>query len=241
MIGYYLYNYAPHIIVIGVALLIFYFSFRKRVQQKERLKKIAMRFGFEFSDQIVDLNEPDYGLTDVASKSTATTGPEETNRLTDMVRVVSGWRMEGRFNGVQIRIYSTRGRRGSERSSTESTRMSAFGRWQSNSSLMVTRETTLSRLGKAVLNMQDIQTSNEELNRKVVIKGVPENFVKRIVDDAGLQRELLQLFELDGMIYVDQHGAHYQKQGTLLDEELYRKVLEQLTRTASALERASAA
>jgi hypothetical protein len=103
---------------------------------------------------------------------------------------------------------------------------------------MITRETTLSRFGKAVFKMEDIQTTNEELNRTVVIKGVPQHFVTRIVNNTRLQEELLQLFQLDGIIYVDQHGAHFRCGGTLLDEPLYRKVLDQLTKTASALEQA---
>jgi len=51
---------------------------------------------------------------------------------------------------------------------------------------------------------------------------------------------LLALFEIEGTIHVDQHGAHFQQPGVLVDEVLYRKLLEKLSRTASSLENASA-
>ena len=237
MIEYYLYNYAPHLFFIALIAIVFYVAYRKRAGQKERLKKIALHLGLKFSDQEIELSEPHEGLTD--SESTETGSSEKTNALADMVRLISGWRMEGRYDAVQVRIFSKR-THGSERSQTESTCISAFAKWESNCSLMITRETMLSRLGKSVLNMKDINTTNDELNRLVVIKGVPEHFVKRIVDNSALQQELLKLFRLEGMIYVDQHGVHFRKSGTVVDEELYRKLLTQLTRTASSLEQASA-
>jgi hypothetical protein len=237
VIEYYLYNYAPHIFLIALIGVIFYFAYRKRVGQKERLRKIALHLGLKFSDQEMEWSEPHEGLTD-SVEPVEPAGSKKATPVADMVRLVSGWRMEGRYNGMQVRIFSKR-MHGTERSKTESTCISAFAKWESNCSLMITRETMLSRLGKAVLTMQDINTTNEALNRNVIIKGVPEHFVKRIVENSAFQQDLLQLFQLEGMIYVDQHGAHFRKSGTVLDEELYRKVLNQVTKTASALERAS--
>jgi hypothetical protein len=106
MIPYYLYSYAPILILIALVILIAYISFRKRVQQKDQLKKIATRLGLKFSDQLMELSEPQEGLG--KNESTTSQRTEGGNQLTELVRTISAWRMEGKYNGAQIRIFSTR-------------------------------------------------------------------------------------------------------------------------------------
>ena len=229
----YLYYYAPHLILAGVVLLISIWTYKKRAGQKHHLKRIALNLGLKYSDMLVEPTDAVGELEPIEPKVS-----ERANRLAEMVETVSGWRMEGKYEGVTVRIYSTK-RNGTERKQTESTCMSALAKWEPYCSLMIARTNILDKLGTSVLKMQDIQTTNEELNELVVIKGLPEHFVKKILDDSAFQHELLELFRLDGMIHVDQKGAHFRRRGTMVDEPMYRRILDHLTRTASALERAA--
>jgi hypothetical protein len=224
MIGYWLYSWAPFLIIAAIFVWIAYRAYAKRLQEKQQLKRIAILFGFTFSD----------------GEATETAPPPVSGQTAEnggFLRTISGWHMKGRYNGVETKIYSKKISSGKH--SVEHTLIDASTKWNSSSSLVITRETTLGRLGKAIFDMQDIKTGHEELDRRLIIKGVPEQFVKRIMQDANLQQELLSLFEIEGSIYVDRNGAHFQTKGTLVDEQQYRKLLDHLTRTASALEHAS--
>lgn len=98
----------------------------------------------------------------------------------------------------------------------------------------------MSRIGGALFGLQDVTTGNEELDRRVVIKGVPAHVVKRTVDHPELQRELLRLFEHEGLIDVDLHGAHYRQSASFEDEQAVRTLLDAMTGTVLALEKATA-
>ena len=93
---------------------------------------------------------------------------------------------------------------------------------------------------RALFGLQDLTTGNADLDRRVVIKGVPTHVVKRTVDHPELQRELLRLFENDGLIHVDIHGVHYRQSASFKDEQSLRTLLDAMTRTALALEKATA-
>jgi hypothetical protein len=227
MIDYWLYSWGPFLIIGAIFCLIGYRAYSSRIRQKEKLKNIAVHLGFTFSDE----------GTDDESAGAIQTSNQELSPMRRFLRTIAGWQMKGRMNGVETKIYTKKISSGKH--SHEYTCIDALIPWNSSSSLLITRETSLSRLGKAIFDMQDIQTGNEDLDRRVVMKGAPEHFVKRILLDSSLQAELLSLFELEGTIFVDQHGVHFQTPQAIVDEQRYRQLLDRLTRTASALERAT--
>jgi hypothetical protein len=211
MTSYYAYSAVPILILIGIAVVAGYAAWNRRRTQKENLRRIARTFGFTFS-------EPESGSS--------------------FVRLIGGWEMTGTYNGIAVRIYGKKVS-GPERSS-ESTFIDATANCRVKCELMITRETTLSRIGGAVFGLQDVTTGNADVDRRVVVKGVPTHIVKRIVDNHKLQQEVVRLFEHDGLIHVDLHGAHYRRSGVLTDDQTLRALLDALTRTASALEKATA-
>ena len=196
---------------MGIVTLFGYRSWRRRRTEKEDLRKMARTFGFAFSE------------------------PETRNNF---VRLVGGWEMSGKYNGVAVRIYGKKVSSG-EDSSSESTFIDATANCRTKCELMITRETTLSRIGGALFGLQDISTGNADLDRRVVVKGVPTHVVERIVGNPRLQQEVISLFEREGMIHVDLHGAHYRQSRVFRDEQALRPLLESLTRTASALQEAT--
>ena len=211
MIPFYLYSAVPLLIVIGIALFIAYWTWNRRRVEKETLREIARTLDFSFSE------------------------PESRSNF---VRLIGGWEMAGTYNRMPVRIYGKKVP--GQESSSESTFIDATATCSTKFELMITRETTASRMAGALFGLQDVKTGNEDLDRRVVVKGVPNHVVKRVIDHPDLQRELLRLFEHDGSIHVDLHGAHYRQSASFKDAQAVRPLLDALTRTAAALEKATA-
>lgn len=208
---YYLYSAAPIVILLAIGSLFGYLEWNRRRKEKDQLRAVARTFGFTFS-------EP-------ASRS-------------NFLRLIGEWEMSGRYNRVPVRIYGKKA--SGSKSNTELKCIDATANCRTKFELLITRETLLSRVGGAVFGLQDVPTGNDDLDRSIVVKGVPSHVVKRVVDHQKLQREVARLFEHDGLIYVDLHGVHYRQARSFADEQALRPLLESMTRTASALEEATA-
>ena len=199
------------LILIGIATFFAYAEWKRRKKEKETLRSIARTLGFTFSE------------------------PESRSSF---VRLIGDWEMKGTYNRIPVRIYGKRV--SGQKHSSESTFIDAIANCGPRGQLVITRETTLSRIGGALFGLQDVTTGNADLDRLVVIKGVPTHTVERIVGNPKLQRELARLFEHEGLIHVDLHGAHYRRSRVFTDEQSLRVLLDALTRTAAALEEAAA-
>lgn len=210
MTRFHLYAAIPILLVAGFVLLGAYGAWNRRRREKEALRSIARSLGFTFSE------------------------PESRSAF---VRLIGDWEMRGTYGGVPVRVYGERVT--GQRHTTEVTFIDAMAECRTKGQLVITRETTLSRVGGA-LGMQDITTGNEDLDRRVVIKGVPIHIVQRITSNARLQRELVRLFENEGTFHVDLKGVHYRQGTVFTDEQVLRARLEAMTRTVSALEEAAA-
>ena len=211
MLAYYLYSALPVLVVVGIAAFVAWRTWTARRREKEILRTIASRLGLTFSE------------------------PETTSNF---VRMIGGWQMSGTYNRVPVRIYGKDAR--GEDSRAETTFIDVAANCQRKFELTIARETTMTRLGGALFGLQDVTTGNEELDRRVVIKGVPTHVVKRTVDHPELQRELLRLFEHEGLIHVDLRGAHYRQSASFKDERSVRTLLDAMTGTVLALEKATA-
>ena len=211
MTSYYLYSAVPFLVVGGFVFWAAYAAWSRRRKEKERLRELARTFGFSFSE------------------------PESRSNF---LRLIGGWEMAGRYNGVAVHMYGKKvsGQNGN----SETTFIDATANCRRKFELLITRETTLSRMGGSLLGLQDVTTGNAELDQRVVVKGVPTHLVQRVVDNRDLQRELVRLFEQQGWIHVDLRGAHYRRAEIPADERSLRSLLDALTRTASALETATA-
>lgn len=210
MTRFHLYAAIPILLVAGFVFLSAYGAWNRRRREKETLRSIARSLGFTFSE------------------------PESRSAF---VRLIGDWEMRGRYNGVPVRVYGERVT--GQQHTTEVTFIDATAECRTRCQLAITRETTLSRIGGG-LGMQDITTGNEDLDRRVVIKGVPIHIVQRITSNTRLQRELLRLFENEGTLHVDLKGVHYRQGTVFTDEQVLRARLEAMTRTVSALEEATA-
>lgn len=209
--SFYFWSAVPMLMLAGIAVASGRSAWKRRRIEKETLRNIAGTLGLTFS-------EPKSG--------------------SNFARVMGDWEMNGKYNGVPVRIYGKKVSR--QRHSAESTFVDATANCRTKCELVITRESSLSRIGSAVLGLQDIATGNANLDRLVVVKGVPIHIVERIAGNPKLQRELERLFEHEGSIHVDLHGAHYRRSGVFTDEQTLRVLLERLTATAAALEEAAA-
>ena len=210
MTGYFLFSYAPIFVLFAIAATIGWVTWKKRVREKEQLRDLARRFGFTYAD---------------------------TELSNGFMRVIGGWEMNGRVNARPVRICGKRNSRSENNS--ESTFIDVPANCARKFQLVITRETGMSRLANSLLGLEDIATGNAELDQRVVVKGVPVETVERVMRNGELQRELVRLFDHDGVIDVDFKGTRYRSARLPADEQRLRSLLDALTRTASALERAT--
>lgn len=104
-----------------------------------------------------------------------------------------------------------------------------------NGKLAIYQETVFSQLGK-VLGMQDIQTGDEELDKRFILKGQPENFALSVLNSVNLRQTLLQTRAPN--VQLEGNTLRHSEQGVITDPERTQAILELLSYLADGLERA---
>ena len=104
-----------------------------------------------------------------------------------------------------------------------------------NGKLAIYQETIFSQLGKA-LGMQDIQTGDEELDKRFILKGQPENFALSVLNSVNLRQALLQTRAPN--VHLEGNSLRHSEQGVVTDPERTQAVLELLSQIAEGVERA---
>jgi len=121
----------------------------------------------------------------------------------------SPMRVTGTYRGHPLTLDTFT--RSTGKNSTTYTRIQMGANNPSALSLAIYDENVLSKVGKA-LGMQDIQTGDDELDRRFTIKGQPEPMIASLFTSIGLRQKLLQArsvhVEVRGQqVYWQQRGA----------------------------------
>jgi len=121
----------------------------------------------------------------------------------------SPMRVTGTYRGHSLTLDTFT--RSTGKNSTTYTRIQMGANNPSALSLAIYDENVLSKVGKA-LGMQDIQTGDDELDRRFTIKGQPEPMIASLFTSIGLRQKLLQArsvhVEVRGQqVYWQQRGA----------------------------------
>ncbi len=100
--------------------------------------------------------------------------------------------------------------------------------------LELSKEGVFARVGKA-LGAQDIQTGDAELDRRLVIKGEPEETIRRVIASEALRHHLLSAPSLD--LSLADGAIRYRKPGVERDQARLRNALDLLSALAQEVER----
>ena len=145
----------------------------------------------------------------------------------------SGLSVSGVYLGHQLTLSTFT--RSSGKSSTTYTRVVLFMNQQANLDLSLYTEGVFSKVGK-MLGMQDIQTGDEALDQRYVIKGQPENLVVSILQSYDLHQKLVEAPSLN--IQVKGQEIVYEKRGVEQNENNLIALFDLLTSLSNAIERA---
>jgi hypothetical protein len=140
----------------------------------------------------------------------------------------------GAYRGRRLTLDTfTRGG-GGDSPSTSYTRIVIFVNNQSHVYLVLYEEDVFSKIGK-LFGAQDIQLGDEEMDRRFMIKGQPENVIMSLLTTGGLRQRLLEARSLN--LEMDGRELCYEKQGVETGVNYLRFLFNLLSDMAEAVER----
>jgi hypothetical protein len=145
----------------------------------------------------------------------------------------SPMRIKGNYRGHPLTLDTFT--RSSGKSSTTYTRIRLTVNNPSALSLAIYDENVLNKLGKA-LGMQDIQTGDEELDRRFIIKGQPEPVIANLFTSIGLRQKLLEARSLH--VEVKGRELHFEQRGAESNADYIQFLFDLLSDLAEAVDRA---
>jgi len=143
------------------------------------------------------------------------------------------WRLEGTQRGVAVACYPIT--RGGSKSSTTFTVVEAALPSPLGRGLHVGKETALTRLGKTVLDLQDITVGGERFDSAVRVKGGDAARIRALLADAAVRERILGALDYAPTVTVTDTGARFERQGNVTDAAVYRRVIDLLTAIVEAI------
>lgn len=196
-----------------------------RKNQKKRLREIAARLGLSYSDgqeAMTPKNMP--GQVPAASG--------QFKALSFLFGLLNTWKITGLYNGIPVEIYTET--RGSGKSSTTYTIFNVMFKKPLGLGLAISKEGIFQKMGKALLNSQDIQTGFPEFDDKIIIKGSDEAAVKKLLTSPPVREQVLKLVgKYPGSIISDT-GVTFERRGISTREDYYKETLNFLAGVVSA-------
>jgi hypothetical protein len=125
--------------------------------------------------------------------------------------------------------------RGSGKNQTIYTRIVIFADNRANVHLALYEEGFFSKVGK-FFGREDVQTGDEEVDRRFIIKCEPEIFASRLFTSINLRAKLLEIQPIN--IEVDGHELHYERRGVEMEGDKLLYLFDMLIDLAEFVERA---
>lgn len=214
-------------IAIPLALL---FSYRGYRRQKERMKDIAARLGLEYSEASPlpgMAGSPGMGQAYRRGRP-AGGGFDLQGLLFRAIRAFMPWRVSGRYNGLQIAIWTEHSNK-----QTFLIVQQAFDH-PLDLGLSITSPNPLSRLGKSLMGRSPLTTGNQELDAKAHITGRDEMKVKYLVKKPEFQQALLSLYREYPAVKIDDRGITYRRNKQMKAHGEFQRLLDSMSKTAKA-------
>ena len=143
-----------------------------------------------------------------------------------------GMSVSGTYHNQQITLDTFTRRTG--KNTHTYTRIKLFMKQPTQLELSLNTEGVFSKIGK-MLGTKDIQTGDEALDQRYVIKGQPENLIFTLLQSYDLRQKLIEAPALN--IRVQGQEIYYEKSGINKDENNLIALFELFTSLASGIER----
>ena len=124
--------------------------------------------------------------------------------------------------------------RSTGKNSTTYTRIVLILKQPTRLELVITTEGLFSRIGK-LLGAKEIQTGDEALDQRYIIKGQPENMIASLLQSYDLRQKLVEAPSLH--IKVQGQEIYYEKRGFNKDENNLIALLDLMTSLAGGIDR----
>ncbi|HOX18600.1 MAG TPA: hypothetical protein PKW82_09105 [Spirochaetales bacterium] len=218
-------------LVLGTIIASFILSARSGRKKVDKARTLAEALGFRLA-QGRDASE---AALDTPEGERLRAGLE---RLPPFVRSLldkaAGMRVQGELSGVRAAVWLET--RSSGKSSSTWTVARAYLPAPLPFALRLTREGAMTRLGKTLFGLQDLELGDPDFDPKVRVK-TADPAQARLALDADARRAALALFEAYPAAIVTSEYASRELQGVHLDPERVRPVLEALAKVAATLGR----
>lgn len=209
------------VLFAGTTLLSIPLMLRYQRRTHERMRAVADELGFTYhgpDDQLPGVPAPGIGQR--------------------LLRLVRPWRLTGTRDGVAVTIYPEV--RGSGRNKTTYSIVEASFPRQLPFTLRVGRETALTRFGKAVFGIQDIEVGSDRFDAGVRIQTSDPERARRLLADAGVQDRILTALQASPATIVTEKAVIWEKHGTVRAAETYQTAIEAVVPVVAALRSADA-
>ncbi|MCI0613470.1 hypothetical protein L0244_10810 [bacterium] len=215
-----------YVVPVVITAAVLFFKLKRQVKFKNNIPIIAQSLGLKYFDRIDQLSDHiAEAKTDLPS---ALSDPENVKELQKYAQIISIWKIEGEFNGVQVKI--TPRVIGSRKSRSGYTRLEAFFPQPKTLGL------TISNMGNTSLGKPEIKI--DSLDKKIIIKCDDETTTLQLLNDSDVQDAINKAFEFSSNVVIDDSGTHLDKHGPPpLEADYYRQVLDCLTRIILTMDR----
>jgi hypothetical protein len=210
----------PLLVVGGIAVSI-PLIIRTLRRHNERMRRVADELGFTY-----------HGPGEEPPGAAEPAGAQR------FLRVLKPWRLTGTRDEVAVAIYLES--RGSGRSRTTYSIVEASFPRPLPFTLRVGRETTMTRFGKAVFGLHDIEVGSEQFDAAVRIKGSDPERISRLLSGTGVQDRILTALQASPTVTVTEKAALWEKRGTMEKAETYQQAMDLVVPIVRALKDARA-
>lgn len=218
-------------VVIGIITLSIIFSGRRGARQLDQARKLASALGLQCLEGRA-----------AAERAMAAAGTADPNVALDklppfvrsLIDKAAGWRLEGTIEGIRVSVWTET--RSSGKSSTSWTMARAYYPAPLPFDLTLARESMMTKLGKAVFGLQDLEFGDPVFDPKVRVKtSDPAQAKQRL--DIDSRRAFVALIDAHPAAVAERASVQWSRQGISLDETETRSVLKGLVGFAARLGR----
>jgi len=208
----------PVVAVLGLAWFV-----RSRWKTFGRIQALATEMGITFS------TGADEWLA-LLPRQGAQVPNQEPSGLAWVLGLFGNWRLEGKIDGVPIRVHQmTERQAGSDDKQLQYTMLNAMFEPPLSLGLSVQH-----RQGSSAPDLLD-KIVNPVLEQKLAIKAHSLEAARKLFADAAVQDQVLRAMELPGHVTIDDHGVRVIRGRNFADPEALRSAIQVLCATASLL------
>lgn len=210
----------PILVSVGVFVVVVAVVIGRQRRLNESMRRIAVELGMTYG-------------TPAGVPGSGWGGEPGASGFRGFLATLAPWRLEGTHRAVAVACYPIT--RGGTRSSSTTTVVEALLPSPLGLGLYVGKETALTRLGKAVLNLQDITVGEARFDAAARVKGRDLAGIKALLAEPAVRERILQALEYAPTVTVTDAGARFERQANVTDAAVYRRVIDLLTAIVEAI------